>query len=316
MRTPRPAITSVLMAPDAGVMGLGHVARCLALGQALRTLDCRVQFALTDIVAERLVRSSGFSCRTDFEDSWDVVIIDSYTRPRLLLRRLRSKATAVVAIDDLHRFKSGEVDLLLRPSLGERSATRILGGPRYALLRREYWRRRPFVVRPLVSRVLVVLGAYPRPETLRQTIDVVREQLPRVQVDAVVGSAAVTGMQEAARGLRLWAGIPSLLPLFHRADVVITAGGQTLCEALTVGVPSIVLGTAANQLHNLRGVEAVSDRLLIGWQDDGRWQGLLGERLREFTADRSLRRRLSLSERALVDGKGATRVAAKVRKLR
>jgi RimJ/RimL family protein N-acetyltransferase len=114
----------------------------------------------------------------------------------------------------------------------------------------------------------------------------------------------------------LWTGVPAIRPLFARADIALVSGGQTLYEALSVGTPAVVSGTAVNQARNLRTAKVTGAALVAGWQGDNGWEGQLGEHIAELAQSYSLRRKTSRLAQGLVDGQGARRVAAIVEELR
>lgn len=139
---------------------------------------------------------------------------------------------------------------------------RRLFGPQYALLAPEYTTAREFVgLRDgSIARVLVFFGGsdlhdrtgfalrvLSRPEFAHLTVDVVvgRNYRHRGPLEAVA----------ATRGrVKIWDSLPSLLPLMVRSDVAIGAGGATKWERCCVGLPSIVIPIAENQVQSCQAL--------------------------------------------------------------
>jgi spore coat polysaccharide biosynthesis predicted glycosyltransferase SpsG len=86
------------------------------------------------------------------------------------------------------------------------------------------------------------------------------------------------------------------------ADIVVTAGGVTLLEALCLGRPTVAVVTAPNQRSNVEGVVADGAALASGIDD----VVTVVERL---VGDHALRQELSAAARRVIDGRGAERVA-------
>src|SRR5271169_5127044 len=178
----------LLFRADATVTsGTGHVMRCLALAQAWHDGGGRAVFAMADAtpaVEERL-QSEGFEVTrlvvrvgsvADAEEtaklahqhnaSWAVV--DGYGFGAEYQANLKSRGLKVLFIDDNGHAGHYSADLVLNQNVYAEEApyrsrglsTKLLLGPRFAMLRREFaawreWRREnPAIVR----KVLVTMG--------------------------------------------------------------------------------------------------------------------------------------------------------------
>jgi spore coat polysaccharide biosynthesis predicted glycosyltransferase SpsG len=94
-----------------------------------------------------------------------------------------------------------------------------------------------------------------------------------------------------------------------RADMAIGAGGTSALERACLGLPCIVIALADNQTGMIAALEDAgaidfAGRLEQLSQDD------LAKRIAAMASDADRRHRLSVAARALVDGRGAARVAA------
>jgi spore coat polysaccharide biosynthesis predicted glycosyltransferase SpsG len=96
---------------------------------------------------------------------------------------------------------------------------------------------------------------------------------------------------------------PELAPLMAAADLAVCAGGQTTYELAAMGLPAVALCIADNQRINLDALAQVPTLLLSD-------AAALSSTVRALAADRTQQQRLSQRGRALVDGRGADRVAA------
>lgn len=307
----RPRLRSAVLLPDEGPRaGLGHVGRCLALAQALQHRGWDARLVLRDVMARRLARSAGIRTAASSTSRWDLVVVDSYLRPRTLLRDNRARADLLAAIDDRHVLRPMEADFILRPSIGERSGTNVAGGSSYVLLRREHWRPRLTHHSPTVRRVLVTLGGYPDPVALARVVSAVLGAIPGVRVDVILGTRSDVSSLRLGRAAHVVQGPIPLRPLLMRADLVVTAGGQTLYEVLATGRPAVVLLAADNQVRQVRAAARAGAVRLGPWLQDPRLQTKISRSVRELASDPPRRHRLARTGRGLVDGRGALRAAA------
>src|SRR5207247_560398 len=119
---------TVMFLPDAGPrVGFGHVGRCLALAEAFASRRWRCLFVIADRAAAQEVSRRGYEVRRKPIPA-NIAVVDSYRRPRSLVRVAKRLAQRVAAIDDLHVLSPTDAHLVLRPSAGERSRRGVLSG--------------------------------------------------------------------------------------------------------------------------------------------------------------------------------------------
>jgi spore coat polysaccharide biosynthesis predicted glycosyltransferase SpsG len=100
----------------------------------------------------------------------------------------------------------------------------------------------------------------------------------------------------------------SLREPLDRADVVITAAGQTAIEAAATGTPAIVTALVDNQRANARTLTRLGTAAPL---DPDAPAGAVGRLLDEL-ADPAVRGQMSRAAQSAVDGRGALRVAEAV----
>jgi spore coat polysaccharide biosynthesis predicted glycosyltransferase SpsG len=304
-------------------IGFGHLMRCRALG---RTLGVRPLLSIRGTATTRkIARRLGCACapiaRT-LADA-DVIVVDdpSPAHAQAWLRRGRRAGTPTVVIHD-RGVGSAEADLVVDGSITVRPTsdtdTRIVG-PRFALLDRRILRARAARARRIRARprprVLIALGGGAYVHTVVRSL--VREIASR-RPDALITVAA--GFCPARRR-------PSLAPArwierlnglakdLAACDVAVVAGGITLYEACAIGVPAVALAVVPAQRDAIAAFAARGVVLDAGSLGDGE------RALRNAAAGvaRSLREattgRRASAARRLIDGRGALRVAARIRRL-
>ncbi len=309
-----------LTAAGPGV-GLGHLKRCLALGAALRELGAGVGFA----VAGDAGRLSGMRLAPLDTLDWTeepglalaavarwrpaAVVVDSYAATPELVADLRSAGAYVAAIDDLG---DGPVpaDLVVNGAYGaERLRYRglpetvFLLGPAYALLEPAYAAAPQRSPRRPVGRVLVTLGGEGGGAPLGEAVAAVARAVPHATLDVVVGPFGAEPVTDGGRFL-MHRALPSLRPLLLVTDLAVTAAGMTLYECLASGTPAVALCLADNQRRNFK--ELGQAGLVLAGQPD------LEAAVARLAGDEALRESMSAQGRDVVDGNGASRVAAEI----
>jgi ribosomal protein S18 acetylase RimI-like enzyme len=98
-----------------------------------------------------------------------------------------------------------------------------------------------------------------------------------------------------------------MLKLMLESDIAVSAGGQTLYELARVGVPTIAIGVASNQTHNLENWHKIGFIEYAGFWND---INLLNNIINKMNSCNDVSTRIRKCEigRRYVDGKGAFRI--------
>lgn len=334
---------NVVVRTDASALiGSGHVVRCLCLADSLHARGAAVSFVsrtmpehLRRAIAARghrlvpLPDGDTGSEALDARQTLDVcgpsdwVVVDHYGLGAEWETIVRS-AGRVLAIDDLARPHACDalLDQNFHPGPERRYAGRVpkgcrlMLGPRYALLRKEFEQARPHaVVRDgAVKRLHVFLGGMDAgnvTETVLRAVDAV--QRPDLALDVVIGAthparARIEQHVASRAGARCHVDTPDMAALLVHADLAIGAGGTATWERCALGVPTLGLCLAENQRELLlegsrHGFVHAPD---IAFDD----ADAIALHLRALLDSDGWRHQLSRVGLELVDGRGAQRVAA------
>ena len=335
--------TLVIRADATIAMGTGHVTRCLALAQAWLDSGGVVIFAaarLTPAIVDRL-KSEGMEIADlhlasgNAQDAHELaalarerratwVVVDGYRFDSAYQRRIKDAGLRLLFIDDTGQCGLYCADIVLNQNAYATEemyferfpSTKLLLGPNYALLRREFtrWRewRRGFA--PVAQRLLITMGGSdPENCTARiiraaQAID-----LNGFEITVAIGGSNphVDSLYALAsrlpRNIRMQVDVGNMAELMACADLAISAAGSTCYELALLQVPMLLLALADNQVPTARALAnagAAIDAGCFVTFDDRRFTSLL----RNVIMDRKLRRSLAQRARRLVDGLGAHRV--------
>lgn len=195
----------------------------------------------------------------------DWLAVDHYGLDAEWERQLRPHVRHLLAVDDLAN-RPHDCDVLLDQNYWAEGARRYSGlvpescqllvGPAYALLRPEYGAYRK-TVSPRngdVRRVLVYFGGTDGRNMTGLALDALSNpDLRHLSVDVVIGANSPNreALQQQANvrpHTTLHGPREHLADLMAQADLALGAGGATTWERMCLGLPSVVIQTANNQL--------------------------------------------------------------------
>lgn len=332
---------------DASVdLGSGHVMRCLTLADQLREAGARTVFLcrpleghLGEQITARghrcieLPRREGFDqdaadCRDALSHGapWDWLVVDHYGLDARWERALRPLAKKILVIDDL-ADRSHDCDLLLDQNLqapGRYAACvpagcQCLLGPDYALLRPQFaaCRARLTPREGVVREILVSFGGGDAPNAAGQALDALRRlDRPDIAIRIVAGAnnPHVATLAEQVRSIpntHFQLATDQMAELMSHADLGIGAPGSSTWERCAVGLPALLLSIAVNQEAIGAAVHEAGAAQYLGRIDDHDADAICAA-LQSLLHSPDELAAMSRRAWALVDGRGATRVAGKM----
>ncbi len=257
--------------------------------------------------------------------AFDGLVVDHYALDFRWETALRPLIDQVMVIDDL-ADRAHDCRVLLDQNLVDNMAGRYVGkvpascvtllGPHYALLKPEYadlHDRIPPREGP-VRRILVSLGGVDVGNATGKILTAfLRLRRSDIEVDVVVGAsspnlASIRAQIAGHDNIHIHSGLPTLAPLMALADLAIGACGATSWERLCLGLPSLVVTLAENQVAI---AQELHERHLVRWIGDS--SELRVEDIAETLGDLlspGLEEGWSARCSEVVDGRGLSRVCA------
>ena len=271
-------------------IGSGHVIRCLTLANFLKKKGLFTAFIcketegnLFDVILKHkhnlVVLSNNkkniweddaqeiIDKIKDFNSSKDWMVVDHYFLNKDWETRISSKLYKLFIIDDLcDRPHYGNILLNQNYLPGIRSQykkilsskTKILLGPKYALLSPEYKATRKLIKinkKKKLQRVIIFFGASDDKEQTIKCLSILSKlNLKLLKIDIVIGLAnkkkkLIEEITDKIDNATLHVQIPSLCNLMKNADLYLGSGGTTTWERCCLGLPSIVISTSGNQVR-------------------------------------------------------------------
>jgi len=302
----------VLIACEGGNgMGLGHITRCLAL---YRALERKGVTPVTVIRGDGAVKKILGRQRCEIFD-WikekdrflsmasgsDIVVVDSYHASKRLCEEISRRAIKALYIDDYKRipYPAGTV---VNGTIGaerfnypKTHGVSYLLGAKYIPIRKEFCGAGERKIRKSIRNMLITFGGTDKGIFTAKLLKVLKERFPGLRY-------------QIASGKKNFSGPAKLRKLMMLSDLCISAGGQTLYELASCGLPAVGISFAENQTLNLKGFRRSGFLKYAGRHTDPDIFNKVADAITAFSGP-DARREASTAGANLIDGKGSLRVA-------
>lgn len=320
-------------------IGLGHITRCISIYEAFEEIGALSQLIVNgDETAQDLLRDKNCKVFDWLNDrktllatvkNADIVFIDSYLADCDLYETISNMARTAVYFDDDVRLNYPRGFVLNGAVLAEqmpypkRKGITYLLGAQYAPLRREFWDVPAKPIRDNLETVMITFGGADirnvTPKVLKWLTDAYPEVLKKVIIaKSFRNIAEIERLKDNNTELIYYPNAAEMKRVMLESDIAISGGGQTLYELARVGVPTIAVAVADNQVLNIRGWERVGFIEYAGvWRSSALLKEI--ERIMQNMKNRALRKERMQKAMSSIDGKGCLRVVsfllAKVKKV-
>ena len=317
-----------ILTEGGGDTGYGHITRCTSVYQAFEERGIKSQLIVNgDETIENLLKGKYYKIfnwlddqQLLFEilDNVNIVLIDSYLADYDLYEKISTLAGTAVYFDDDIRIAyprgfvvNGAIfaEQMLYP---RRKNVTYLLGTMYTPLRKEFWDVAARATHDNLKTIMVTFGGSDMCNVTPKVQEVLNKTYPYVQKKIIVtrffaNMSEVKKLRDKNTELIYEPDAIELKEIMQECDIAISAGGQTLYELARVGVPTIGICIAQNQLQNVNGWSKSGFLEYIGWYNDKDIQSKLIAALEKM---KSYNKRFSCSKktRELIDGKGSRRV--------
>lgn len=326
-------------------VGSGHIMRCLSLADAFRDLRQTAIFVTADDSFQAVIQKRGYECiilHTKYDAMENelpillsllqrlrpcCILLDSYFVTPGYMAAVRNEAP-LVYIDDLNAFDY-PADLVVNYMLYANKFSyaqnkRYLLGPKYALLRKEFQGVPQRQIKEHVKDVLLSTGGADSKHVALRCVQYLQEQFEDGIIYHVVlgtmnqDAAEIEHLTDGCAHIALHRNVSDMRSLMLQCGAAISAGGTTLFELCACGIPTVTYVLADNQIMNAASFEEAGLMLNAGdIRKNGQFAKDIFGQLEILIQDQVLRKNMAERMQALVDGKGAIRLAVSIfRKLR
>ena len=330
-------------------IGSGHVMRCFAIADFLKSGKIATIFFSRSPQVERQAVNKGFEVRMLPEA---VTVADELSLVRFLMvekgigvvlldiknyHTFRDTTTYDAYFDALKGFSSFLVsfedfenypypsDLVIIPYFGaekvklrEKAKCKYLLGPKYFSLREEFMNVKSVTVRKVIECVLITMGGSDPNRMTLKVLDGLSDTKLNIHVVVVIGGLSQVTDKEIEDSLTSYRGtysivrdINNIAELMSESDMAIINSGLTKYEVSAVGLPSLVISN--NDYHS----KLMSDfaryktvRHLGPASKLNRAQ--ISDAITCLANDYELRCKMSERGKALIDGNGIARIFAEI----
>ncbi len=276
-------------------------------------------------LAARMRPKPDASTREGHEPPAPWVVLDGYHFDDVHQSAIRFLDYRLLVVDDTVHLPYYNADLVLNQNLGAEPLkyvgdehTTLLLGPRYALLRPEFRRRKRATKKApeTACRVLITLGGEDPQNVTRRVVHALEQlDLPGLEARIVLGPANPHAgtlraeIERSSANLQLLTEVTDMPGLMAWADVAVTGAGTTCWELALMQVPSVALVLAENQRIVAEGLAHQGVVVNLGAADRLGPETIARE-LASLCRDRGRRAQQREAGRRLVDGRGSERVVA------
>ncbi len=335
---------NIIIRTDASkIIGTGHLMRCLALAQAMKTNQYKPVF-LTNIsssfLEDRLITEGiefiyipeNIDKFTDIQETIKIaqkldskwLIIDGYQFDTEYQKQFKTAGLKVLFFDDYGHCNYYYADLILNQNISADASlythrenyTKLLLGTQYAVLRKEFWpwhnweRKIP----DQVQKLLVTFGGSDPDNVTFRTIQAIKMlNNPQVSVLVIVGGSNIhyeqlkTACQTSHLPITMFSNVQNMPELMAWADLAIAAGGTTTWELAFMGLPSIVITIADNQKASTQKINEMGLANCLGWHEDVTIE-MIKDAIAQLLTTAEKREEMSQKGRNLIDGYGNMRI--------
>jgi len=305
--------------------GGGHVNRSLALAKHLSS-SLKIKFVVDNEGRNWIpyIKKFGFNPTTvkNFrKEKITIAILDGYAFSKNEIRKWRKVSKFLVFICDYKpNFHHHNLALFPSRKIKDRKNNKILSGLKYALINKSIYDTKRPRIKKKAQNILVCFGVLDSKNATGLTISTLKRIIEknhdlRVRVLMTSKSKHLSRVKDQIKNIdsdiKLVVDKENIIPLVCKADLSIGAAGNNLLERTAMGIPSITIATAKNQVHlanRLNHHKATVNLGPINKISAKKFERTINKLLKNY----ELRSMMSRKGKSLVDGLGAKRASKKI----
>jgi len=333
-----------------GIIASGHIMRCIAIAEQIENRGESAIFITADHFSDILLDEKGYnhSClECDWQDkdlelntlsefiqerNITILLVDSYQVTKNYLEALH-KLVKIAYIDDLYQFEYS-VDLLINYAIEVNESAysgysdvsmKLLLGPKYTPLRKEF-QNNNIQINSEVKNVMITTGGSDNYHIALRLIKRITKMnsLDDICVHVIIGGffdgADVTTLEKLCsdyKNIVMHKDIKNMAEIMLQCDIAVSAGGTTLAELCSCGIPTICFAIASNQQN---GINSYGKHGIMSSMGDVRENINAGvdniiSQIELLKNSQNIRMQYSQKARELIDGDGAGRIADRILQL-
>jgi len=312
--------------------GFGHITRCLSLYQAFKERGIKPKFIVNaDNDVECLLKQVNYQIFNWLEErnklfelikDTDIAIVDSYLADISVYNTLSELVKLPVYIDDNKRldYPKGIVlnGNIHAETLNYPKNERItyLLGKKYTPLRKEFWEVPEKKIKEKIESIMVTFGGDDAKNMTPKILVLLNDEYPNLIKNVIIGRAfqnidEIKKCENKNTNLIYYPDAEKMKEIMSESDIAISTCGQTLNELASVGVPTIGVCIAENQIGNIKGWEKVEFLEYAGRYNKRNILEKIENSTKYLVAPEIRKNKIEIA-RKNIDGKGSLRIVNEV----
>jgi UDP-2,4-diacetamido-2,4,6-trideoxy-beta-L-altropyranose hydrolase len=299
-----------------GKEGHGHLTRCIAISQALQKKKIKCFFLLNknnkDISQKKIVGIfNWYKCekRTlEIVKNYDFIIVDSIKINKDYLIRIKN-IKKTIYINDYHRWKIRNL-ISIDWTLFIKQTSSKLGifGHKFCALRKSFWKNNNKILRKEIKNIVIFFGGADIHKLSTKVAKLIINSYKNYKINLV----STKNVNNKNIIYNNYLSEKKMKLLLQKSDIIITSGGQTLYEMACVGIPGIILSETKYDRDDINAWKKKGSIIYAGkWNDKNINNRILASL--EKIKSKKIRQSLSNKGKSIIDGKGAIRLANKIK---
>jgi UDP-2,4-diacetamido-2,4,6-trideoxy-beta-L-altropyranose hydrolase len=312
-------------------IGMGHIMRCMAIAEAMLEKHIHAEYVTKYELGKAFILNKGFNVLlyNNVDElvaalkkrTYDFIVIDSYEVDEGFFKFFRNYAKKLIYIDDSNAFDY-PVDIVINTAMGAKNLNykvsnnkKYLLGSDYCILRKEFRSLKRKPVRQKVEDIFITTGGSDAYNMTYRILDFLTNKLEikGIKYHVIIGPAFKNSDDlykafMAIDDVAFYNSPNNMADIMNKCDIAISAGGNTLYELCSLGIPTIAFVYADNQKQFVESFESEECIESVGYYKNINHEKFENVLFR-YIEDYSLRKKISDSQSTLVDGQGVVRIA-------
>jgi len=313
-------------------IGFGHITRCLSLYQTFEERGIQPKFIINgDNDIECLLKNINYQILNWLDEKSklfemvkdaDIAIIDSYLADVSIYNTLSELVKLSVYVDDRKRLDypngiilNGNIhaETLNYP---KKNGITYLLGPRYTPLRKEFWEVLEKKIKENIESIIITFGGDDAKNITPKILAFLNDEYPNLVKNVIIGRAFqniddIKKYADKNTNLIYYPDAEKMKEIMLESDIAISACGQTLNELASVGVPTIGVCIAENQLGNVKSWGKVGFLEYAGWYSKGNILEKIKSVIEHLKDSEERNNRFKIA-RKFIDGKGSLKIIDRI----
>lgn len=256
----------------------------------------------------------------------DLLIVDHYGIDSYWHERMYKFSKKILVIDDLAN-RNYSCDILLDQNFFKSARSRykklvkdnckLLLGPKYALVREEFVTKYQNLKSFEINRILLYFGGTNIKNNLFKVIEGIRScKKDNINIDIILGKNSflkdeLINVFSSMKNISFYDFVDNMSEIMSNSDLYIGSAGTTTWERSIMGLPSIVISVAKNQIEPMNALKDEGLSFYLGSQEKFT-SSEITQKLNYIIDNPAILKKMRKNNMKLVDGKGVSRCVSEI----